>query len=434
MADLRYSRSLKRHALVGVVVVVIAGGATGVWASVTQIAGAVVASGQVVTELAPQRIQHPEGGVVVQIAVRNEDHIEAGGLLLRLDDSYIARGLEIIEDQLDEALAKRARLMAESIGAAEVQLDEDVRSRLPSADFSRLIEMQQTLLDSRRTSNAGKASQLAQQIEQLRRGIAGNQAEKDALERRLALLNEHLNNIQDLNTKGLARGSDLNTLRQQVTQVEGGIGQAAAAIASAEASISERQLAISEVETNFRSLALDELQTTNQQIAELKVKQLAESERLSRLQVISPVSGVVHQSVIETVGGVAAAGETLMLIVPDGERLTIDARVSPLDVDKVSPGQSVEIRLSGLNARVAPEIYGTVRSLAPDLTRDPVSGVTYYLARIQVPQQELDKLPDTFEIRAGMPAEVFILTGEKSVVSYLIKPLEDQIERAFRED
>lgn len=427
-----YLRSLGRHGLWGGCAVLAAAGGLLWWANVTELSGAVIAQGAIVSELGSQRIAHPDGGRIAEIAVRNEDHVVAGQLLLRLDGEYDVAALALIDSQLDEAIARKSRLAAEAEGKLTISPPLEFATRGFEDSVAQLMETQRALLAARRSSIEGRASQLSQQIAQLGKQIEGYQSQRAASQTELAVIAEDWDRLQRLNGQGLVERTRLNDSRRQKAQLEGQIGALDSAIATAQATVSERNFSIAELEDDFRGKVLEDLQAVDLQIAELRMKRMSEAERLSRMEIRAPVAGVVHQSTVQTIGGVAAPGDTLMLVVPEGGEMVLDARISPTDITKIALGQQVDVHLVGLGRNPRAELKGTIRSIAPDLTHDPITGASYYTARIWISPEQLDRLPAN-TVTAGMPADVYVLTGAQSVMSYLLKPINDQLAQVMRD-
>lgn len=426
--------SLRQHAFLGFLTIVLLFGGLGGWAAMTQIAGAVVASGVIVVEGGSRKVQHSEGGIVSKILVKNDDHVEAGQLLVQLDDVDIRANLDVILSQAREAIAKLSRLTAESTDAKTMEMPEIARNWPNDPILAAQFISQNSLRQSRKAAQVGQTSRLDEQISQQERQIEGLQAQLDAGKQQVAMLVEESEKLQKLLADKLIESSRVTALQRERTQLDGEQGRIAAAIASARASIAELQLQRTQVHDDFVSDVLGELQTTNQLVAELMQKRIAAQERLRRVEVRAPLSGTVHQSVVQTVGGVVGAGETMMLIVPQDERLMVDTRVGALDIDRLHIDQHVMVRMSGLDTRTTPDLSATVEAISPDLSTDPTTGAQYYAVRVGVLASEMDKLAKGTHLVPGMPAQAFIETGERTVLSYIMHPISEQMSHAFREE
>ncbi|MDB5541127.1 MAG: hypothetical protein JWQ89_2854 [Devosia sp.] len=425
--------SLGRHGLVGFAVVLAVAGGLGLWAATTQIAGAVVAPGIVVVEDGSKRIQHQEGGIVSEILVRNGDAVREGQLLLRLDGTAVSASRDVVRAQLDNAFAARARLLAEASGATAMERPS-ASGWSPGPDFDKAFDTQSRLLQARRTSLLGQKSRLAEQTAQLEEQVAGLQAQQAALTDELAILSGEWRGLEQLLAGGLTDSARVNANRRQRTTIEGSIAKLATDIAGVRAAIAERALASAQVEDDFRSGVLEDLQALEVNIAELLQQKITADDRLRRLEVRAPRSGIIHQSIVQTIGGVVAPGEALMLVVPANDQLLVDVHVNPADVDDISTGQDVLVRFTGLDAPTTPELHGSVWSVSPATARDPLTGAVYYEVRIAVPEAERRRLGGATRLMPGMPAEAFLETDTRTVLAYLAKPLMDQVLHSFRED
>lgn len=426
--------SLRRHAIAGLGAIALFIGLLGGWAGTTEIAGAVVAQGTVVPLEGSKRVQHPEGGVVSAILVKDGDAVAAGQLLLRLDSTTVSANLAVIVSQLSAAFALEARLTAESIGNDELTLPRSLDAWPDRATLAGLLAAQERLRQSRGEAQAGFAAQLQEQIGQLGEQISGLQAQEAAVRQQREILAGEVADAQILFRDGLMEASRLNASRRELARLEGEAGNLSAEIASARTAIAGSRAKIAENTATFRAGVLEDLRDVGLQIAELLQQKIAAEDRLAKLEIRAPQAGIVHESIVRTVGGVVAAGETLMQVVPHTDRLALEARVSPLDIDKLDVGQLAAVRLTGLDARTTPELVAAVDAISPDLSRDPATGVAYFSIRMKLSEAELARLPEGQHVTAGMPAEAFLRTADRTVLSYLLGPLAAQLSHAFRED
>ncbi|CAN7446973.1 HlyD family type I secretion periplasmic adaptor subunit [Devosia sp. LjRoot16] len=432
-AEAQASSSLKRHSAFAVGLTVAVVGGLGLWASLTEIAGAVVASGTVVVEGGAKRVQHQEGGIVAEILVENDELVEQGQLLLRLDGTSVEASLAVVEAQLDDMLARRSRLVAEGSNAAQMQ-HPSAPGWTPGQGFEAVYAEQGRLRQSRALSLEGQQAGLEEQGEQLMQQIAGLGAQRAALSTQLEVLEEEWRGLNELLDDGLTNVGRTNANKTQRAGIAGEIGRIDTDIAAARASIAEREIAHAQLRDAFQAQVLEELQQVNVSIAELLQQKIAAEDRLQRLELRAPQPGMIHESKVQTVGGVVSAGETLMLIVPANPDIVVDARVSPMDVDKVAERQEVVLHLSSLDARTTPELMASVRAISPATSVDPTTGASFYTVRISVGSEQLALLPAGTRLVPGMPADAFIETGNRTVLSYLMKPLLDQVMHTFRED
>jgi HlyD family secretion protein len=432
-AEAQAQTSLRRHSAFAIGLTVAVVGGLGLWASLTEIAGAVVASGTVVVEGGTKRVQHQEGGIVAEILVENDELVEEGQLLLRLDGTSVEASLAVVEAQLDDMLARRSRLVAEGSNTVQM-LQPSAPGWAPGPGFADLYAEQQRLKQSRALSLEGQQAGLEEQGEQLTQQIAGLGAQREALTAQLQVLEEEWRGLDELLGDGLTSVGRTNANKTQRAGIEGEIGRIDTDIAAARASIAEREIARAQLRDAFQAQVLEELQQVNVSIAELLQQKIAAEDRLRRLELRAPQPGMIHESKVQTVGGVVSAGETLMLIVPANPDIVVDARVSPMDVDKVAERQEVVLHLSSLDSRTTPELTASVRAISPATSVDPTTGASFYTVRIAVEDGQLARLPDGTRLVPGMPAEAFIETGNRTVLSYLMKPLLDQVMHTFRED
>lgn len=427
-------KSLGRHGWAGLLAIFGLFGGLAYWASTVEIAGAVVASGSVVVESYPKRVQHQEGGIVAAFLVRNEERVEAGQVLVRLDATDISASLSVLESQWREALVREARLVAEIEGESAFALPARLADIAADEEVASLMSVEQQVFTARRTARVGRAAQLNEQITQFETQISGLTLQQAAVDQQISVLVDEIADLEALRADGLMESSRVTALIKQRAQLEGERGQLISAVAGAKAAISERQLQITQLEDDLLTDALEQLQVARRTIAETGEQMRAARDRLLRTEIRAPQAGVVHESIVHTVGGVVGAGETLMQIVPRDDALMVMVRLSPMDVDRVTVGQGATLRLSSLDLRETPELGATVAAVAPDVTQDPSTGLQFYSARVLIPDAELARLPNPSLLVPGMPVEAFIKTDERTVLSYLVQPFVDQLNRAMRED
>lgn len=426
-------RSIRRHLLVGAVAGLLLVGGMGGWAATTDLAGAVIAPGGLVAESSVKLVQHPTGGVVAEIAARDGDMVEAGEVLARLDDTSIRASLEIVTQRLRQLEVRGARLEAELKGRDQIDLPTTLAGRAGEPEIAELLAAEARLFDLRLSALLSQQGQLRERIQQLREEISGIETQIQAKERERALLAADLVNTRSLLEDRLVSGERVSSIDRELARAEGQLGQLIAGGAQARGRIAEIELQITQLHQTFLSEAAQELSSVQANSAELRERRIAAESELAKTTIRAPQSGQVHEVAIHTVGGVAGAGETLMRIVPVADALSIDVRIAPQDIDQVHVNQKVLLRFSAFNLRTTPELDGTVTRLSADLTRDAQTGVSYYTARIAVDEGELARLTD-LALTSGMPVEAFIQTGERTALSYLTKPITDQIMRSFRSD
>ncbi len=426
------AEQVRRYLTVGLVVALGLGGGMGMVAATTEIAGAVIAPGQLVVDTSVKKVQHQTGGIVGELAVREGQRVRAGDVLLRLDETVLRSNLSIILKSLDELDARQARLEAERDDLPALLFRERLAERADDPDVRRTMEAERRLFDLRRSSRAGQKSQLEQRIAQLREEIRGVEGQVASKGREIELIRRELEGVRDLYKRNLVQLPRLTALEREDARLDGERGALIASAAQAKGKISEIQMQILQIDNELRSEVAKELREIQAKSAELAERKVAAVDQLSRVEIRSPQTGIVHQLAVHTVGGVVAPGEAMMTIVPEGEQLVVEVKVSPQDIDNLSIGQRATLRFSAFNQRTTPELFSEVSLISADLTTDQRTGAGYYTARLAVPPDELSKLK-TLKLLPGMPVEAFIQTGMRTVLSYLGKPMTEQFNRAFRQ-
>jgi HlyD family secretion protein len=377
-------------------------------------------------------VQHPSGGVVGEVRVRDGDRVKAGDVLIRLDETVTRANLAIITKGLTELYARKARLAAERDGADAVALPKELADRADNADVQEAIASERKLFDLRRKARLGQKDQLQERIKQLQEQISGLTAQQDAKSKELSIINQELQGVRDLWARNLVQITRLTSLEREEARLQGERGQLIASAAEAKGKIVETELQILQVDQEFTSDVAKELRETDSKIGEYVERKVTAEDQLKRTDLRAPQDGIVFQSTANTVGGVITAGDPVMLIVPEKDTLQVEAKVEPKDIDQVQYGQPVVLRFSAFNMRTTPEVNGTVVRVAADTSTDQRTGQSYYLVRISMTTDEIAKLGEV-KLTPGMPVEAFIQTGERTMLSYLVKPLHDQIKRTFRE-
>jgi HlyD family secretion protein len=381
-------RSLRRHLLAGLSVLAVLGGGMGGWAATTDLAGAVVAPGSVVVDSHVKKVQHPTGGVVGEIRVRDGDRVNAGDLVVRLDETITRANLAVVTKGLDELAARQGRLEAERDGLSTIRVRPELQARSSSAEIASLIMGEQSLLRLRREAREGLRAQLKQRIGQLHEQIVGIEEQASAKADEITLIQNELEGVRELWRKNLVPITRVTQLEREATRLRGERGQLIASVAQAKGKISETDLQIIQIDQELRSEVAKELREIQAKAAELVEKRVAAEDQLKRIDIRAPQTGVVHQSAVHTIGGVIAAGDPLMLIVPEADDLSIEVRVEPQDIDQLTIGQEAVLRLSAFSQRTTPEIKGSISRIAADLTQDQKTGVAFYTARIEVSELE----------------------------------------------
>jgi HlyD family secretion protein len=424
---------MRRNLRVAGAVIVFLLGGIAVWAATTQISGAVIAPGNVVVDSNVKKVQHPTGGIVTEVRARDGDRVKVGDLLVRLDETVTRANLSIVSNNLDQLIAQKARLEAERDGLPDVPVPKELASRMDDPDVARIMESAKKLFSLRQAARVGQKDQLSKRIEQLKEELVGYEAQERAKAREIELIEKQLAGARELYAKKLMPVTKFTEIERDATRLQGEHGVLLATMAQIKGKISETELQILQVDRDANSDIGKEMREVDTRIGELIERHVAAEDQLRRVEVRAPGSGVVDQSSVHTVGGVIAPGETIMLIVPDQDSLKVEARVSPQDIDQLHLGQSVALRFSGLDQRTTPVINGTLSHISPDTTVDPKTEQRYYTVRISLDPKQIARL-GSVKVVPGMPVEVFVQTGDRSALSYLLKPLDDQLSRAFKED
>ncbi|HEY5107391.1 MAG TPA: HlyD family type I secretion periplasmic adaptor subunit [Caulobacteraceae bacterium] len=401
-------------------------------ASVIRVAGAVIAPGELVVASDIKRIQHPTGGVVAQINVHDGSRVRAGDVLISLDPTAMGANVTIVSDAVDELLAKQARLQAERDGRRSIVFPPDLMGRASQPGAAAVIKAEVQLFDLRTGARAGEKAQLRERASELGQQVKGFEEEMAAKQAEVKLIENELVGVRSLYDQHLVPLSRLNALERSAVQLRGDIGQLTASVAEAREKISEVALQSIQVDEVARTDAGGQLSETENQLAELQQKKVAAQQDFKRIQIRSPQDGIVDKLSAHTVGGVIAPAETIMLIVPDRDRLRVEARIRPRDIAKVHLGQEAMLRLSAFDQRTTPELAGRVSRISPDLTSDPRTGASYYVVETDIPDAQIRRLEGR-RLTAGMPVEVFVQTHQRTIMSYLVGPLTDQLKRAFRD-
>jgi HlyD family secretion protein len=424
--------SIQLHLIIGLAVVVVLAGGLGGWASTAEISGALIAPGSIVVESNVKKVQHPTGGVVGEVLARDGDIVKAGDILVRLDDTVTKASLAIVTKNLDAQWARAARLEAEQRGLDKITFPPQLTSRISDPDVKSLILSETKLFEVRVNGRTGQKAQLRERITQLNEEIAGLSAQEKAKDQEIELVQKELTGVSDLYDKHLVQLSRLTTLQRDAARLSGERAQYIASRAQAKGKITETELQIIQVDKDVVSDVSKDLRETNDKIGEFVERKVTAEDQLRRVDIRAPQDGMVLQSSVHTVGGVITAGDAIMLIVPQADDLQVEAKVNPQDIDKLQVGQKTLLRLSAFNQRTTPELNGVVTRVSPDTTTDQRTGQSYYTIRVSMPAAEIARLGDV-KLIPGMPVEAFVQTGDRTLLSYLIKPLNDQLMRAFRE-
>ncbi|MFG1375888.1 HlyD family type I secretion periplasmic adaptor subunit [Xanthobacter autotrophicus] len=420
---------LRSHVVAGLALAVFLFAGCGGWATYARLNGAVIAQGTVTVDQNLKEVQHRDGGIVAEIAVKQGDPVQAGQVLLRLDDTASRAELSIVRVQLIELLARRARLLAERDGLERIEFPREIHTLAP--DVAMVTRDEARLFDGNRFTRRSQSEQLELAIIQTGEEIRGLNARRSAKIEETELLGLEREKVVYLFNKGLTDGSRVHALNREWARINGEKGEIEASMARANVRITDARLQIIALDQNARTEAQRELRTLESRISELNDRRVVIEDRLSRTELRAPLTGRVNELSVYTIGGVITPAAKVVTLVPADARLRVEAKVAPTDIDQVERGQPARLRFSAFNQNTTPELRGRVVQVSPATIRDPVGGTVSYIVEIAI-DDDLTKLGDR-ELVPGMPVEVFISGVERTALAYLAKPLMDHFNRAFRE-
>lgn len=423
----------RRHLVIGFATLALLLGGFGYWSVASRIAGAVVAAGQVQVDQSRQIVQHPDGGVVETVAVREGQAVRAGDLLIRLDGSALKSEHDIVETQLFEAMARRARLEAERDDAVDIRVPQELQAAAAqNPDVAELLAGQRSLFAARRETLLKQVEQLAKRADQARAQADGIAAQSVAGQRQLDLIRSELADTQGLLDKGLAQMSRVTALEREEAGLMGQLGELAALRARTEGQITEIGLESLRLSAARREEANEQLRDVTSAELQLRERRRALQDRIARLDMRAPVSGLVLGLQVTTPRAVIRPADAVLYLIPQDRPLVIAVQISPYNVDEVRLDQPVRLVLPGVQGRLMPELWGRVAVLSADAFLDQATGQSFYRAEILLTPGEMAKL-DGHALLPGMPVEAFIQTGERTPLAYLLQPFTDYFRRAFRE-
>ncbi|MEH6647112.1 HlyD family type I secretion periplasmic adaptor subunit [Sulfitobacter sp.] len=426
--------SATRPVLIGFLGLAVLVGGFGAWSVMSNIAGAIVASGRIEVDRNRQVVQHDTGGTIAEILVDEGDLVKAGDLLLQLDPEQSRSELTLIEGQLFELMARRGRLEAQRDETDTVAFPKAlILASTINADALELMDGQRNLFDARRDSVDREIEQLGKQRNQIEDQIKGIRAQETSLAAQLELIEPQLVNQQKLLDDGLAQAASVLRLQQEKASLTGEIGRLIAARAQAEGRITEIEIVELKLGTSGREEAITQLREIRYRELSLVEQRRALLSQIDRLDIRAPVSGIVYSMQVTTPRSVIRAAEPLMFLVPQDRPLVIAAQVMPTNVDEISVGQEVNLRLSSLDQRTTPELKGRVMLISADALTDEVTGGSYFRAEITLSPGEMERLPKGTILLPGMPVDAFIKTGDRSPLTYLLKPVTDYFIKSWRE-
>lgn len=419
--------------IVGAAIVTVFFGIFGVWAAVAPLNTAAIAPGEVTVEGKRKTVQHFEGGIVGEILVRDGSIVKAGEVLVRLERAQAQAVLSLVEGRLLSAQSLEARLKAERDGADSLVFPPEMQARADNPDYRTVMDGQRRIFSARRNALASKIALLRKRDAQVKIEISGLRAQLNADNRQLALIEEELSGIRSLVKRGLVAKPRLLALERRAAEISGGRGRNIAAISRAQQSMGETRLKIEELRAERTNEVVRELREVESQLHDLRERRSASGDVLTRTEIRAPIAGTVVGLKIATTGGVIAAGESIMDIVPADDRLIVEAKVSPQDIDVVRAGLSAQVRFTALSQRNSVPVDGDVISVSADRLADQFAPEGYYLARVAL-APNVHALLGGVKLQPGMRAEVMIVTGANTALGYFMKPVANSFNRAFREE
>ena len=426
-------QGIKSYQRFGLILLFLLVGGIGGWSVLASLQGAVIAPGQVTVKANLKMVQHLEGGIVAKIHVEEGQRVKAGDILIELNTTKDTANLAALDSNLNELQAAKARLISERDKSPTITYPKDLLARAKTnPDIQTILKGQENLKTARKATLDGQTNQLKQRIEQLNEVVKGLNAQTTSKQQQLALIKKELTDLEILKAQGLVPQTRFLALEREKARLEGESGELLANTARTKVQISETESQILQISKESLSNLLAELRQTTTKVNQLKEQRTALADKLTRMKITAPKTGIVHQLAVHTIGGVVAPGDPVLMIVPQQTEMIIAARVAPEDIDQVFKGQIANIRLASFDQRTTPEVNGRVTLVPADATQDQPNTPPYYKVHIELPKYEIARLKGK-ELVSGMTAEVFIQTKARPVFEYLLQPLTDQINRAMRE-
>jgi len=414
----------------GMVIALLFGG-LGTWASYASITGAVIAPGVVSVESKVKTVQHLTGGIVSQIHVSDGDYVKAGDLLIRLDKTIIQANLAVTTGELYEYKAQKIRLAAERDSKTELKFDTAFTRQTDNEPLMRVMHGQRSLFNARRASRQGELELFKQQIEQYTQQVTGLKAQLESKNSQVKLIEEEISDVEPLFKQGLTPKSRILSLKRERARIAGDVGKLISDIARTRGTKKEISLKILKADVDFHEEVLTILRGIQLKIVELEERKITLVDQLSHTEIKSPLSGQVLNLATHTIGGIVSPATTILQIVPDEDRLIIEARVSTSDVDQIFLKQKAMIQLTAFDSRTTPQLSAKIIKISADRIIDKATGSDYFTVNLALDDGQIDLLGSETLV-TGMPAEVFISTGDRTVLNILLKPLTDQLTHSLR--
>jgi len=418
--------------IAGWTIILVSFGGLGAWSALAPLSTAVIANGTVTVDSSRKTVQHLDGGTIKDILVRDGSKVEQGEILLTLDDTQVKASLKLVQGRYDAARAEEARLITERNGGDSVAFPADLVERATTdREVAEILNGQKGIFESRHGALVGQTSILRNRIEQSKAQIAGLEVQYAAKTRQIELVKKELIGLNSLHEKGYAAGNQIIAFEREAARLEGERGEVMSSIAVVRQTISEANLQIVQLQKSFREGYEKDLRETQTQEFDLAERVRASRQQLERMVIRAPASGTVVDTAVHTIGGVITPGSRILDIVPENDQLVVDAQVRPADIDGIHVGLPADIRFTAFDRRTTPVIAGKVTMVSADRLVSPKSDVPYYLVRLLVSDQDRGTL-NGMKLVPGMPAEVMINKGERTVLEYLLAPLSDTLVRALR--
>lgn len=432
VGEVSAAREEQRWIRIGYIVLLATFGVALIWSALAPLSSAVIAQGAVKVDSSRKKIQHPEGGVIKEILVKDGSAVRAGDVLARLDATKAGAAYGVVRGGRDVALAAQARLEAERDEKASIRFPDDLLARANNSQIAEIMRSQQSLFDARRTSRLGELSILEQQIAAIRSEISGFQSLQHAKDEQLKSLKNDLDAMSALASVGMLEKPKIRSVERELAALQGSRSELVSKVASARTQISEKELKKFQVQKAFQEEVVAELKKVQAENFELIERESSTRYTLALIEIRAPVDGTVTDLKIHTAGGVIAPGEVIMEVVPSSDQLILEGKVLPGDIDRVAVGQEVGVKLHAFNTRTTPELNGALTYVSADAVVDPRTEVSYFVVKALVPEKELARLGDQ-KVQPGMQADLFIVTGERTFLGYLFQPLSDSFNKAWRE-
>lgn len=418
--------------MIGMFISIVGFGGFILWGTQANLAKGVSAQGTVVVEGKRKTVQHYEGGIIKEILVKDGDRVKQGQVLIKLDETLVQSQADLYTMRLNTALATLDRLDAEQHSNDKLVFSEKLLAQKDDENVAQILAVQQTLFEARRDQIEGRAAILEQRIEQLNETRAGLESQKNASEQQLVFLDDELERSKELVKRKIVSLNDITLKRRDKAQVEGAIGDLTAQISGTAVTQGEARLEILQLQKTFAQEVAQQIIENREKVFDLNSQITATTDVLKRMTILAPQNGTIIGQTVFTIGGVVPPASPLLEIVPEEDKLVIEAHISSIDIDNIFISQGVRVRMSAFKMRSTPLLRGEVVKISPDIIINPQTGESYYIAQISLSKEEKEKIDET--ILPGMPAEILIETGSRTPLEYLMEPLETVIERALNED